>query len=147
MKKSIIACMAMLLSISLQAQRSGLGIGVILGKPTGLSAKIWTSREMALDAGVAWSFHGNGNLRVHTDLLWHRDVFDVDPGKLPVYYGVGARLLLASELGFGFRVPLGVVYDVDQVPVDIFLELVPVLDLLPVTALDLDLAIGARYFF
>lgn len=138
--------MALLLSLSLQAQDSGLGIGVMLGEPTGLSAKIWTTRQMALDAGLAWSFSGNGYLRIHSDLLWHREVFEVDAGRLPVYYGIGAKLLLASDLGFGIRVPVGIAYYFDEVPVDIFLELVPGLDLIPGTALDLDLAIGARYF-
>ena len=147
MKKSIIAFLAMLLSFSLQAQDSGLGIGVMLGEPTGLSAKIWTTRQMALDAGLAWSFFGNGYLRIHSDLLWHREVFEVDSGRLPIYYGVGAKLLLASDLGFGIRVPVGIAYYFDEAPVDIFVELVPGLDLLPGTALDLDLAIGARYFF
>ncbi len=138
--------MAWFLPLCLQAQDSGLGLGVIFGEPTGFSAKIWTSQQMAVDAGIAWSFKETGYPRVHADLLWHREVWEVERGRLPVYYGAGAKLLLFSELGFGIRVPVGIAYDLEQAPVDIFLELVPGLKLLPRTTLDLDLAVGARYF-
>ena len=138
--------MAAMLSFSLKGQDTGLGIGIILGEPTGLSAKLWTSQEMALDAGMAWSFSGIGYLRVHADLLWHREVFEVGRGRLPIYYGVGAKLLLASDLGMGIRIPFGIAYYLEKAPIDLFIELVPGLDLLPGTAFDIDLAIGARYF-
>ena len=138
--------MVLMFAMVVRAQDSGLGIGIILGEPTGLSAKIWTTEQMALDAGLAWSFSGTGYLRVHTDLLWHREVFDVGSGRLPLYYGLGAKLLLASELGLGIRIPVGLAYLFESVSIDIFVELGPGLDLLPGTTFDVDLAIGARYF-
>jgi hypothetical protein len=146
MKRFLFACMAWLLSLTLQAQDRSLGLGMILGEPTGFSAKIWTSPQMAIDAGIAWSFKETGYPRVHADFLWHRDVWELERGRLPLYYGVGAKLLMFSELGFGIRVPVGIAYELDQSPVDVFLELVPGLKLLPGTSLDLDLAVGARYF-
>lgn len=146
MKRILFACTAWLLSLSLQAQDNGLGLGIILGEPTGFSAKIWTSPRMAIDAGIAWSLNETGYPRVHADLLWHREVWEVVRGRLPLYYGVGAKLLMFSELGFGIRVPVGIAYDLEEAPVDIFLELVPGLKLLPGTTIDLDLAVGARYF-
>lgn len=138
--------LAAVFNFPLLAQEKGLGIGVMVGEPTGLSAKIWTSEQTALDAGLAWSFSGIGYLQIHADMLWHREVFDIKSGKLPVYYGAGAKLLLASDLGLGLRIPVGMVYYFDQLPIDIFVELVPGIILLPGTTLDLDLAIGARYF-
>jgi hypothetical protein len=86
-------------------------------------------------------------MRIHSDLLWHNYILDMDQGKLPVYYGIGAKLLLASELGVGIRVPVGLVYLFESAPVDMFAELVPGLDLLPGTGFGMDAAIGVRYFF
>ena len=139
--------MITLLPLSLHAQDSGLGLGMIIGEPTGLSAKMWTTETIALDAGVAWSFVGAGYLRVHSDILWHNYTLDVDKGRLPIYYGIGAKLLLASELGLGIRVPVGLAYLFESAPVDLFAELVPGLDLLPGTGFGIDAAIGVRYFF
>jgi hypothetical protein len=147
MKKWILLSLTLILSGKLSAQDSGIGLGIIVGEPTGLSAKLWTSEKIALDAGVAWSFSENGYLRVHSDMLWHNYSIEVETGKLPLYYGVGAKLLLASELGLGIRVPVGLAYQFEAVPVDLFVELVPGFDLLPRTRLDLDAALGARYFF
>ena len=135
------------LSFALLAQDSGIGIGMIIGEPTGLSAKLWTTERTAIDAGVAWSFTGSGYLRVHSDLLWHNHAIDVDTGILPIYYGVGAKLLLASELGLSIRVPVGLAYLFESAPIDLFAELVPGLNLLPRAGFGIDAAIGVRYFF
>jgi len=147
MKKIFLIATALILSAMVLAQDKGIGLGIIIGEPTGLSAKLWTSEKIALDAGVAWSFTQNGYIRVHTDILWHKTVIDVETGKLPLYYGVGAKLLLSSELGFGIRIPVGLSYQFESIPVDLFVELVPGFDLLPGSRLDLDAALGARYFF
>jgi hypothetical protein len=147
MKKLLAILLWFLPLLTLHGQETGLGIGMIIGEPTGLSAKMWMNEKNALDAGIAWSFAGTGYLRVHSDILWHSYPLNVEKGKLPVYYGVGAKLLLSSELGLGIRVPVGLAYLFESAPVDLFAELVPGLDLLPGTGLGIDAAIGVRYFF
>ena len=49
--------------------------------------------------------------------------------------------------GVGIRFPVGSAYLIDGAPVDVFFELVPTLDLVPATSVDLDFALGARYWF
>jgi hypothetical protein len=46
-------------------------IGIIIGEPTGLSAKFWTGGRTAADFGVAWSFSGSGSIHLHSDYLLH----------------------------------------------------------------------------
>lgn len=147
MRKYIIISVLLFLSLNLFSQGSGLGLGVMIGEPTGLSAKMWTGEKTALDAGLAWSFVGHGYIRIHTDVLVHNFSIEVTTGKLPVYIGLGAKLLLSSELGMGIRVPLGIAYWFESAPIDIFLEVVPGLNLLPATGLGIDGAVGIRYFF
>jgi len=147
MKKLFILLFAVVISLNLFSQDKGFGLGVIIGEPTGLSAKLWTSELTAVDAGAAWALINGGFIRFHADALFHNFSIDVDQGKLPVYFGIGGKLVLANNLGVGVRVPFGIAYLFDSVPIDIFLELVPVLDLLPATDISFEGAIGVRYFF
>lgn len=146
MKRTIISLFAILFSLSLYSQNSGLGVGVILGEPTGLSAKVWTSSKTAFDAAAAWSLLGEGYIHVHADALVHAYPFRVDSGKLPVYMGLGGRLLLADNPAIGVRIPFGIAYQFHSAPFDIFLEVAPILDILPATDFSYNSAIGIRYY-
>ena len=120
---------------------------MIIGEPTGLSAKIWTGDHTAVDAALAWSLVGNGYLHLHADMLMHSFVIEVDQGQLPVYFGIGAKLDLASNLGLGVRVPFGMAYLFESVSIDVFVELVPILNLIPATTFSIEGGIGILYFF
>jgi len=131
------------------------GIGVILGEPTGLSLKYWLDGERAIDGGAAESFSENDSFQLHGDYLIHDyDLFGAD--DLPFYYGLGARLKLKDSDGsgrnrrhdiFGIRIPLGISYLFQDAPLDLFFELVPVLDLSPEVELDINAAVGIRFYF
>ena len=146
MKRHLLFIPAAILSLNLHAQDNGWGLGIILGEPTGISAKLWTSEKTALDAAIAWSFAGTGHMRVHADHLWHNFSLDMAKGKLPLYFGAGAKLLLSSELGLGIRMPVGIAYLFESAPLELFAELVPGLDLLPGAGFGFDAAIGFRYY-
>lgn len=124
------------------------GLGVILGEPTGLSAKLWTSRTTALDGALAWSFGREDAFHIHGDFLFHDyHLIKVSEGKLPVYYGIGGRLKLELESLLGVRFPLGLNYQFAKAPLDLFIEIVPILELVPATDFNLNAAIGMRFFF
>ena len=147
MKKSFIICLIFIgLTTSLFAQRDGLGVGIILGEPTGLSIKKWTGDKTAFDAAAAWSLQGGGYIHVHADALVHSFAIETKKGELPLYIGLGARLLLADDPAIGVRVPLGFAYHFSSAPFDFFLELAPILDLLPGTGFDINGALGLRYY-
>lgn len=147
MKKFVFLFFMAGISCQALAQDNGFGLGIIVGEPTGLSAKVWTTEYTALDAAMAWSFVGNGFLRLHSDLLFHRYLIEVEQGQLPVYFGAGAKLGFASNLELGIRIPLGIAYQFESVPLEAFLELVPVFNLLPKTSVGMDGGIGIRYYF
>lgn len=145
---SLIIFFALVASSRVSAQDSGFGAGIMFGEPTGVSIKLWTSETTAIDGGLAWSFMNGGFMHIHADFLMHKfGVIDVNSGRLPLYFGIGARLGLGNELHVGVRVPIGLDYLFDEAPVDIFLEIAPGLDLTPATAFALDGGIGVRYFF
>jgi hypothetical protein len=145
---SLLFVLAILLQMNINAQDRGFGLGIILGEPTGVSGKLWTSGQNAFDFGAAWSFQGEGNLLLQADYVWH--IFRLIPvpdGKLPFYVGVGGEVILADDPVIGVRVPLGLDYMFGNAPVDIFVELVPILRLAPSTDFDFAGGVGARYWF
>jgi len=145
----IIVFLSMLIiPASVRAQSKGWGLGVILGEPTGISFKTWLNKDRAIDAAAAWSFGGNDAFHLHADYLFHnRTLLNFDKNMIPLYYGIGGRLRFQDESKFGVRFPLGITFFIREAPIDIFLELVPILNLAPSTELDFNGAIGARYYF
>jgi hypothetical protein len=151
MKRKVISLLLVLvlsLSVSTMAQTKKFGLGIILGEPTGVIFKYWTSPTTAFDVAGSWNFVGENSFHLHADYLFHNyDLFKVDKGKLPVYYGIGARLSLEDRTRFGVRIPVGLSYMFDKAPFDIFLEIGPVLDLVPATEFNILGFIGFRYYF
>ena len=146
--KYTLQVLVILLGISLSntfAQKD-FGIGIILGDPTGLSAKLYTGSNNAFDFGAAWSFKGDGNLLLQADYVWHSSLSKTSSGLFALYYGIGGRIIFSDDPNVGVRIPVGIDYIFSNAPVDIFLEVVPVLDLIPSTDFDLNGGIGVRFW-
>ena len=125
-----------------------VGIGFILGEPTGLSGKYWLTHTDAVDFGAAWSFVHEASFQLHADYLFHDfSVFHPSEGRMPLYYGIGGRLRFSHASRLGVRGVLGLNYMFDTAPVDAFVELAPVLDIAPKTEFNLMGGIGVRFFF
>lgn len=151
MKKRVllVALTILFLSGIAHSQDKDFGLGIILGEPTGISAKKWLDDKAALDGAVAWSLVTPSSFHLHADYLYHNfNLFNVRKGKLPLYFGIGFRVRIRTgDNRLGIRIPVGICYLLEQSPLDIFLELGPVLDLTPETKLRLTSSVGIRYFF
>jgi hypothetical protein len=150
MKKILLSLvLVVMLAPSAFAGGGDFGLGIIAGEPTGLSTKLWLTSKTAVDGAVAWSFgDGEDALHIHSDYIIHNmRLFQVERGVLALHFGVGGRLKFADDPLLGIRVPVGVTYLYDGAPLDTFLEIVPILDLVDETDLNLNAAIGVRYFF
>jgi hypothetical protein len=152
MKKSILVVVLIICFSGLvKSQQSDLGLGIMFGEPTGISFKGWISERSAIDGGLGWSFVNDGSVHIHADYLYHfYNVFNTP--RLPLYLGVGGRIKLKNnehntDMRLGVRIPFGISYQFNEVPVDIFLEIAPVLDLNPSTKGSVNGAIGVRYYF
>jgi hypothetical protein len=145
------------------AARGNLGVGIVLGEPSGLSAKYWLRSRDAVDFGLAYSF--DDFFAVFSDYLFHfPGVFgrNAPAAQITPYLGVGAILLAdtadgrtngrfftndGSSVGLGLRIPLGVEWRPSYPPLGIFLELVPGLGIIPSTFGFLEAGIGGRFYF
>ena len=130
-------------------QEKDLGVGVILGDPSGFSAKYWTSEKNAIDLGVGYSFIGVGSgLSIHFDYLYHINDLIKSENRVPVYYGFGVRFRFPQGEPniFGARGVVGVLWYPENYPVDLFVEFAPSFRLLPNSAIDFGFGIGGRYY-
>ena len=147
--KAFLLLFALMLSVNSAHAQKELGVGIMLGEPSGISVKQWLSKSTAIDGGFAWSFSKDTAIQIHADYLRHRvylfesDDFD---SRIPVYYGLGARVVLGDDPTIGFRFPVGVGKTFSQYPIELFLEIVPILDIAPSSDFDINAAIGARYY-
>ncbi len=150
MKKIIVPLLLAFIAVPLAAQDRGFGAGVIVGEPTGLSIKNWLTPTTAIDGAAAWSFEGRDSFHVHASYLIHNfNLITVDEGRASVYYGIGARARFREGMSTraGVRVPVGLAYEFQQAPFELFAEVAPILDLSPSTDFSLNGAIGLRYYF
>jgi hypothetical protein len=164
MKKYILVGMVlgllMILAKPVTAQDHGFGMGLILGEPTGLSAKLWTSRDNALDFGLGLGLGGDrikyqgnydrsGRIHFHMDYLWHAFNVISSTERFPLYYGIGGRFNSGGgyDGSLGVRGVFGIAWFPHSTPIDVFFELVPVFQVTPLTGLGFDAGLGIRYFF
>jgi hypothetical protein len=146
------------------------GLGLELGEPTGLNGKYFLSPSGALDFGVGYIYgyyyYGDG-IHIYGDYLWHPvSLVSAQAFELPFYIGVGGRFWdfrycyqRVCDYGgsaLGVRVPVGISFDFNDVPLDIFIQLVPVLDFVNGDYYDryrdrahlgIDLSVGIRFWF
>ncbi len=145
----ILFCLFYISGFPKEKSNGPFGLGIIIGEPSGLSFKYWMDKNSAFDLALAWSFEkDSAAFRIHADYLWHfLDVFNVPKGKLMPYLGGGALVNVSEKAKVGVRIPFGIEYFFQSVPLEIFLELVPVLNLVPATTFGGNVGLGVRFYF
>ena len=146
---SMIVAAAILVALVPSPALANLGVGVIAGEPTGFSLKWWNEGGTAVDAATGWSLRDE-HFYAHCDYLWHRTIKAESIGRgFPLYYGVGARVVLHehSDATVGVRLPVGLDYMFDNGRVDMFVEIAPVFNVAPEADVDLSGGVGVRFYF
>jgi len=134
-----------------------LGVGIILGEPTGITAKLYLKDDQAIQAAIGSAFIGGG-LQVHADYVFHPYILQTRPSfVLPVYIGPGVRLIDYSNgrddssFAVGARLVGGLLFDFKDVPLDTFVEVAGVLEYEfkdgRGAAIRLNAGAGVRYYF
>jgi hypothetical protein len=141
------------------------GLGIELGAPFGLTGKYFLSANRALDFGIGdiYNYFDRAGLHIYGDYLFHPvSLASTADFELPLYIGIGGRFwdfdntrgdgTVNNASAFGVRVPIGVTFDFNRLPLDAFIQLVPVLDFFSgydahSVYLDIDFSVGIRYWF
>ena len=125
-------------------RQGNLGLGIEVGQPIGVTGKLWLSDMSAVDA--AMGYHWNHNFDVHADYLLHTNTFtSTMNGTLPLYVGLGGRVLAGDDTQFGLRIPFGISYLWRPHTIEFFAEIAPIVDLSNFGA-DVDGSVGIRLY-
>ncbi len=144
------------------------GIGLELGAPSGFNGKLFLSQNTALNFGIGWlydNYYRNRDYRgfhVYLDHLWHPLQFTQNATfKLPFFFGVGGAFWSFDDRDDRFddrytalavRVPVGIAFDFNKIPLDVFAQVTFVVDIFLNDRYDrfgpgFLGSIGARYWF
>jgi len=137
------------------------GIGIIIGSPTGFTGKYMFAKRSAIAVHAGWSlfgskkFHGTCDYQFlfPTTLRYYDEYEDktTEITNLVPYIGIGGRLLLKddpggdTEINVGMRLGGGIEYLFSRF--GIFLELFPVVNIIPDTDFDMEGGLGFRFYF
>jgi hypothetical protein len=142
----IIVCF---LAQPLHAQRTGWGLGLVFGEPTGFTAKKWIDQDHAITGGIAYSTATiNDGLSLNANYVWNQFHLSDYHNNFGLQYGVGFRFNTRSsnDSQFGLRGTLEGIWYPEHFPCDFFLEVAPVFVVAPSTGIALDLNAGLRFY-
>jgi hypothetical protein len=136
--------------------KGAFGVGLVLGEPTGIAAKLYLDDDTAIQAGVGFNFYGSG-IQANADYVLHPWIVqERDAFVLPLYIGPGVRFIQYKaargedpHYALGLRGVFGMLFDFKEVPLDVFLEVAGVVeyDFTDGAGVALNLGAGARYYF
>jgi hypothetical protein len=115
-------------------EKGTFGAGIIIGEPTGVTAKLYVKDDQALQAAAGFAFIGGG-LHFHVDYVFHPAVLQSrDSFVLLAYVGPGARLIQyrhgsdEDTVALGLRGVGGLLFDFTDNPLDVFVEVAGLLE-------------------
>ena len=149
MKRVILILCAVFLAINAFTQKGDFGMGIILGNPTSVSVKLWTGKVTAIDASLGYRYGSANHLYLNTDFLFHLWAIEKEEGTIKVYLGAGAGLGFVSDLSFSIRAPVGAALFLDNIPLELFAEPVPTLQVFGEGDIRFRMEgyLGARWYF
>ena len=140
-----------LCATSAKSQTEGFALGAQLFSPTGITAKATLSKNAAITGLIGFNINEfNNTISLQTNLILNgnKDSFNIESGFLRSYYGIGVNFIFQenSDAGIGFRVPLGIQYELQDQPLEIYMDIAPTINIEPNSAFFLSSSMGFRYF-
>jgi hypothetical protein len=137
-------------------EKGTLGVGIIVGEPTGVCARLYLKDDQAIQAAVGAAFIGGG-LQIHADYAFHPYILQSrESFVLATYVGPGVRLIQYSDgrndsyFALGLRAVGGLLFDFKN-PLDAFFEVAGVFEIGFASGKGFGAALnagaGVRYYF
>jgi hypothetical protein len=147
------------------------GLGFQIGDPTAIIGKVFVGNANAIDFGLGlynygrdhcfdskgrgyFCNNGDRHLSLHADFLW-QDNLARGSAKLDWHIGAGGRVHFwrngfydRTDLGLAARMPLGLDLTFEKPSfLELFFELAPGIWVYPNIDIDVDAAVGVRFYF
>ncbi len=168
MRNVVVAC-GLLGSNAAQAGTIGgshaFGLGIALGSPTAITGKVYLGGDYnALEFQIGEGDYVGGygdNIYAHLVYLWHPSVLTTANNlEIPWHIGVGGAIweggycawyndggCFGGDLAFAVRVPVGLDFNLDDPRFQFFVDVVPMVVVVPGIDIGIGAQIGARYYF
>jgi hypothetical protein len=146
------------------ASDKNLGVGCVIGAPTALSVRYNAAADHSFDAQL--SFNSRNYMLLYGDYLFlFKDVFQSDEKfvqQLTPYVGIGPLLAIATRknhdtdnyfdrsdtaLAIAARIPFGIEWRYDKIPLGIGIEAAPGIVIIPSTMGFLQAGMTFRFYF
>ena len=153
MKKVLILAIILISSISVleivQAQDRTFGIGGIIGDPDGVTAKAWLSESTAIAGAISVDLGENYSwFSLQADFLKQNTVATWEEAFLQTHFGGGVRVVSGDAAEYiALRVPIGIDVNAIDAPMEVFMEVVPMVNIDPSFYFYFSGAMGFRYYF
>lgn len=156
--------LALAMPLSAEAATKGaVGLGVVLGDPTALSMAFRPNDDWYIQGALGWNLTTD-RVALNVDYCMTLATLQAEGSSgvtFPFYVGIGGRLRIDDDdwddwddddwddddSSLGIRVPVGLGLMPPKAPLEFFVELAPVVELIPGTDLDFDAGIGGRFYF
>jgi hypothetical protein len=143
-------------------EKGSLGVGIVIGEPTGVCAKMYLEDDQAIQAALGFTFV-SGGFHVHADYVFHPWILEErEAFTLPAYIGPGVRVMqhragrdADDDFRIGPRAVIGMLFDFKEIPLDVFVEVAGIVELRFGSSDDnvnglgfaLNGGLGGRYYF
>ncbi|MDC7245518.1 MAG: hypothetical protein PQJ47_06355 [Sphaerochaetaceae bacterium] len=148
MKKTlliVVLVMVLMTPLFAMQKNDGIGVGVTLGYPTGLTMR-YGMDDFRVLGNLTWNY-GSG---FYLDAGALYDITEVEVADLPVIINAGAQLGLGinnSAFAFSVNGVVGASYYMDDYPVEVFVNLAPGVAILPSMGFSFKGGVGALWYF
>ena len=130
----------------------GLGLGLAVGDPMGIAIAHRPMQTFTMAGVLGWSLQ-DAKMHAHCDFLY--SLYKVQPSEsivtIDLATGAGPTLNLGvsnnDDTGLGVRVVGAASINFDDKPFDLYLDIAPVIGLIPETALFFNTTLGFRGWF
>jgi len=140
------------------AEGKNLGLGLLVGQPTGITAMYSLNIHRAIDLTVSYDFSRNfDSFLFMGDYLFRKpESLRIDTVDFGWYWGIGlfyahfsfdVLFLNVDSFAMGPRFPVGLFYSFPTVPIEVFIEFGLGISVLPGIRFNPTGGIGGRFFF
>ncbi len=125
---------------------------IVRPNQTGILGQLMQNNYSAIDASVSWGMGDQGYFCVHADRITYLNQgLHIKNEFFPLYYGFGGMVQFKqnayTNTDLFTRLPFGITMKLNQNPVRVFAEIVPMVSLVPTMQYEMSAGIGLRYSF
>ncbi len=150
MKRAVIIILSLIVFLTSHASNH-FGAGIYAGNPTGIKLKVNLNQNNSINSIIAWDIPAS---MVYGSFGYSYNFYysvKSDDGEitLPLFFytGPGIRIKTNNNTNVGVKFTAGAGLQFPDIPIELFIECSPILDVIPATSLDFNAGIGFIFYF